>query len=294
MTTKTIDISSNSLTPILEKILVEKRKRYQTYMAMDYFLSTVTYFDFFSLDAFKIIKNAKYLAQLCKKKVTSDLLVIPFFDDSSEIVTIFQEFGIKIEAIEELVTTLQETKKENFLAKQKSSFLSFCKEIKNFFILERLTLNQNVEYSYEVNKIFEKAAENALMRFKTPVISPEILFVTMLEEKSSKASKIIRRFLNNDIQWYLLRYKLIKRIHYQESNIRSEIIKNQHYFAYLLKTQLSELEFNKLIETNDLKEGVSIFRNQLIAKILQANIFDEISKEIQISIQISKKRSYSS
>ena len=30
---------------------------------------------------------------------------------------------------------------------------------------------------------------------------------------------------------------------------KGEITKNQHFFAYLLKTQLSEIEFNKLIES---------------------------------------------
>ena len=260
---------------------------------MDYVLSPVTYFDFFSSDAFRIVKHAKYFAQLCNKQVTSDLLILPFFEYPSEVLTTFQEFGINNEAIEQFISSLQETKKENFFEQQKSSVVSIWKEIKNFFVLETLQLKQETEYSHEVNKIFEKAAENALTRFKTPVISPEILFVTILEEKTSKASKILRKFLNTDTEWYLLRYRLIKRIHYQESNIRGEVIKNQQYFAYLLKTQLSDIEFNKLIENERLQQGVSTFRNQLVAKILQTNIFEEISKEISTSIKIGSKRSYS-
>ena len=62
-----------------EKILIEKRKRHQTYLALDYFLSAVTYFDFFSLDTFNIVKNAKQLAQICNKTVTSEFLILPFF-----------------------------------------------------------------------------------------------------------------------------------------------------------------------------------------------------------------------
>lgn len=295
MTTKTIEttFSPDSFLPISDKILNEKRRRYQTYMAMDYILSPVTYFDFFSLDAFRIVKNAKYFAYLCNKQVTSDLLILPFFEYPSEVLTTFQEFGINSDEIEQLISTLQETKKENFFEQQKSSIRAAWKEIKNFFVLESLSLDQEIEYSHEVNKILEKAAENALTRFKTPVISPEILFVTMLEEKTSKASKIIRKFLNNDTEWYLLRYKLIKRIHYQESNIRSEVVKNQQYFAYLLKTQLSDLEFNKLIESDRLQEGVSKFRNRVVSKILETNIFEELSQEISTSIKIGSKRSYS-
>jgi hypothetical protein len=100
--------------------------------------------------------------------------------------------------------------------------------------------------------------------------------------------------LKKDVDWYLLRYKLIKRIHNQESNIRSEVVKNQHYFAYLMKIQLTDFEFNKLIETETLAQGVSLFRNTLISKILKVNIFDEISDEIYTSMKITNKRSYSS
>lgn len=295
MTTKTIETAflTDSFLSISDKILNEKRKRYQTYMAMDYLLSPITYFDFYSLDAFRIVMTAKYFAYLGNKQVTSDLLILPFFEYPSEVLTTFQEFGINSEEIEQLISTLQETKKEDFFERQKSSLKAIWTELQNFFVLQPLTLDQGIEYSHEVNKILEKAAENALTRFKTPVISPEILFVTMLEEKTSKASKIIRRFLNNDTEWYLLRYKLIKRIHYQESNIRGEVVKNQQYFAYLLKTELTDSEFNKLVASDRLQEGVSKFRNQVVSKILETNIFEEISEEISTSIKIGSKRSYS-
>jgi ATP-dependent Clp protease ATP-binding subunit ClpA len=278
---------------IAEKILIEKRRRHQTYMALDYFLSAVTYFDFFSSDAFKIVKNAKYLAQICEKSVTSELLLLPFFSYPSHVSAILKDFEITEAMIETVVASLQKTKKENFFQKQKNSIKQSLRNVKGFFVRETLALNQNVKYSHEVNKIFEKAAENALSRFKTPVISPEILFITIIEDKNSKASRIIKKFLKTDVEWYLLRYKLIKRIHNQESNIRSEVIKNQHYFAYLMKIQLTDFEFNKLIENEALAKGVSLFRNTLISKILKIDIFEEISEEIYTSMKITNKRSYS-
>ena len=278
---------------IAEKILIEKRRRHQTYMALDYFLSAVTYFDFFSSDAFKIVKNAKYLAQICEKSVTSELLLLPFFSYPSHVSAILKDFEITEAMIETVVASLQKTKKENFFQKQKNSIKQTLRNVKGFFVRETLALNQNVKYSHEVNKIFEKAAENALSRFKTPVISPEILFITIIEDKNSKASRIIKKFLKTDVEWYLLRYKLIKRIHNQESNIRSEVVKNQHYFAYLMKIQLTDFEFNKLIENEALAKGVSLFRNTLISKILKIDIFEEISEEIYTSMKITNKRSYS-
>jgi ATP-dependent Clp protease ATP-binding subunit ClpA len=293
-TTSDLNDSLEFQRPTSEKILIEKRRRNQAYMALDYLLSAITYFDFFSSDAFKIVKNAKYLAQICNKNVTSELLLLPFFSYPSDVSQILKDFGITQELIETSVYSFQEKKKETFFEKRKNSVNRVFKDIKGFFVRETLSLNQAIKYSHEVNKLFEKAAENALLRFKTPVISPEILFITLIEERNTKASKIIRRFLKNDVDWYLLRYKLIKRIHNQESNIRSEVVKNQHYFAYLMKIQLTDFEFNKLIETETLAQGVSLFRNTLISKILKVNIFDEISDEIYISMKITNKRSYSS
>ena len=278
---------------VSDKIINEKRRRHQTYMALDYFLSAITYFDFFSADAFKVVKNAKYLAQICNKNVTSELLLLPFFSYPSDVSKILGDFGITEEDIENIVASLQTKKKENFIQKQKNNLNQTLKNVKGFFIKETLALNQKVKYSHEVNKIFEKAAENALVRFKTPVISPEILFITIIEEKNTKAAKIIKKFLKDDVEWYLLRYKLIKRIHNQESNIRSEVIKNQHYFAYLMKIQLTDFEFNKLIENEALAKGVSLFRNTLVSNILKLNIFEEISTEIYTSMKITNKRSYS-
>ena len=95
-------------------------------------------------------------------------------------------------------------------------------------------------------------------------------------------------------EWHLLRYRLIKSLHRNESIIRSEVTKNQQYFAYLLKTELSELEFNKLIDTDSLVTGVQLFRNMLITQLTQVNIFNLVFDEVKKSIKITNKRKYSS
>jgi hypothetical protein len=281
-----------------EKIVLEKRRRHQAYMALDYLLSAVTYFDFFSLDAFKIAKSGKYTAQIYKKKdVPSELLLLTFFNCSPAISDILEASGITEKIVIKMIDVIYGKKKETYLDKKKMYLRKVWVDFKAFWVRETLAFDQSIKFSHEVNLLFEKAAENALTRFKTPVITPEILFITMVEQKNSKASKIIKKLLKDDadeIKWYVLRYKLIKRIHYQESNLRSEVTKNQHYFAYLLKVQLPEAEFNKLIDTETLQEGVSLFRNNLISKILEVDIYDEIAKEINTSIKLtSKRRSYS-
>ena len=88
--------------------------------------------------------------------------------------------------------------------------------------------------------------------------------------------------------------KLIKRIHYQETDIRTNIRKNDHYFVYLLKLNLGEYEFNRLIETQSLNLGVSVFRNRLISQLLKVDLFNQLETEIHKSIKVSNKRNYSS
>ena len=221
-------------------------------------------------------------------------MLLTFFSYPSDVAEFLKDFGITQNLVENIVYSFQEKKKETFFEKQKNSAKIVFQDIKGFFVKETLSLNQNVKFTHELNKLFEKAAENALLRFKTPVISPEILFITLIEEKNTKASKIIRRLLRDDLNWYVLRFKLIKRIHNQESNIRSEVIKNQRYFAYLMKIKLTDSEFNKLIETETLPQAVSLFRNTLISTILKVDIFEELSYETYTSMKLTNKRRYSS
>ena len=77
------------------QIAIEKRKRNQAYLALDYILSRVTYFDFFSSDAFKISTYSKHFAQIFQKKnVTSELLLLPFFYCESNISSFFSELNL--------------------------------------------------------------------------------------------------------------------------------------------------------------------------------------------------------
>lgn len=271
-----------------EELLLEKRKRSQAYLSLDYFLSYITYFDFFSTDAFQIAIHSKCLTQSCKTKaVTSDLLLIPFSEGNSEIATILKEANV----------TKNNLKSYIFFDAKTNLFLKFKKYVDSHFfgLFSHAEFDSSINFSHEVNLLFEKAAENALTRFKTPVITPEILFVTLMEEKQSRAGKIINKILNNSLDWHLLRYKLIKRIHSHEMNIRCEVEKNQQYFAYLLKTQLTEKQFDRLIDNKEIFSlGVLYFRNKLILQILQENFSEHVQKEISKSMRITNNRKYSS
>lgn len=287
-------MNSLDLTTInqIEKITLEKRKRNQLYITMDYILSAVSLFDFFSMDSFKIIKDSNYLKEVTNEKsINSDLLLFSFLNQNLKIANILNEYGISLDSLIPYIAPLK-----NIPVKKSSSTLSTLidrlKTLTKKSIL--VDIKESLNYSLEVQRIFEKATENALIRFKTPVVSSEILFITLMEEKNSKASKILSSLLDNDTEWFILRYRLLKELHSQESVIKGEVEKNQHYFAYLLKTSISEKDYDKLIKKESLSSAVSIFRNFVIKDLLEINLFDILSQEIFTSIKIQNKRKYSS
>jgi hypothetical protein len=267
-----------------KRITLEKRKRHQAYTKIDYLLGVLTYFDFFSRDTFQIIKNSIFLSQILDQNlINSESVLLACLDEKLELSKVLKEYDLsQSELLEKLFVSNSEISNKKFpkMFKNKSSFASTSQQ-------------KEIMYSSELNQLFEKTVENGLNRFKTPVVTPTLLFITLMEEKNSKAGKIIKKSLKSDANWYLLRYRLIKDLHSQEVLIRGEISKNQHYFAYLMKTRFSEFDFNKLIKNDLLITAVSFFRNSLVKEVLKQNIFSMLSNEISTSIKTVNKRKYS-
>lgn len=296
-----------------EEIAAEKRRRYQAYKSLEYQLSNFTFFDFFSADAFDIIKNSKFLSQIYKQKqVTSELLFLPFFDSKFEISTILEEFGFNENFIQNFCFNLEEISEQKSQVKNKLTFLlqQNSKNINktNFQFVNVLaevqkkfgftnqveeSSQKEIQFSYEANQLFEKSADNAMVRFKTPIISPEILFISLMEEKNFLIGKLIKKELLDETNWYLLRYKLLKKLYNQEVIIKSEIKKSHQFFAYLLKTQISEANFQKLIEKKALEKAVSLFRNYVIKDVLKSNFLENFDVETHASIMTGATRYYS-
>ena len=269
---------------IIEKIKEEKRRRNQAYHSLDYFLKHISYFDFFSKDAFAIVKRAMGLGLLFDKTIIeSEILLLPFFHPKNRVNQLLKKFEITEQLIDQIVSNENATYEKYSLLKDLFYGPNYDDE----------KYEKEREFSYEVKLIFKKAAENSLSRFKTPIISSEILFLTLMEDKSSKAAQIIKRMIKNETNWYLIRYELIKKIHSEESIIKNEISINQHYFAYLLKRELTDFQLDRVIENESFQPTVSLFRNTLISNVLRQNIFDQLSKDVKKSIKIRKSRRYS-
>ena len=144
-----------------------------------------------------------------------------------------------------------------------------------------------------MKKILDKAIENAY-RFKTPVITPEILFLTLLEEKETSGGQLLKLLLGNDLNWNLVRYEILKKLHNQETQVQGSIFKNTRYYAYLLKIEMIDEQFEKLIEKDDFSYIVSAYRDLVVSKVLDCDLFETLEKEIKYSISVNNKnRSYS-
>jgi hypothetical protein len=314
---KTILAEANNSSTLLnfsDKILIERRKRYQTYIALDYYLSAITYFDYYSRDSIQRILEAKYIAQLAERHVRSEYLVIPFcFDESSSIFIFLEELGVTKKDIDIVLEGFFEKKKQlpqNLFERFLSLFGSSNEykpidyvnlDMPNEYlpgiipsVKNTMTQDFRINFSFESQKLFEKAIKNALEYFRSPVVSPEILFFTLLEDKKTGSSKLIRKLLKNDeTKLLILRYKLIRRIYSQEAKIKNEIKPNYHFFAYLLKIHIGDFEFDELVEDNQLEYGILNFRKVLLKSILNSNIYDDLEDEVILSIKNHKKRFYS-
>lgn len=268
-------------------ITAEKRKRSQKYSVLNYCAEFITYFDFLSLDAFNIIKNSKYLAQSSSSNViTNSHVLLSFLEKNNEFHLILEEFGITRTDVIRALTS------------QQSSYFSFIEQallkLKLFFLKKNAHNLNSLTFSEETSILLEKAAENALLYFKTPVITSEILFLTLVEQENTSISEYLKKTSSKKVLWYSFRYKLLKRVHLIESYIRNHIPKNQQYFAYLLQTQLPESHFDRLINNDIVGLGVLFFRTKLFSKTHKFSVSSILEKEIYNSIKFCDHRKYSS
>lgn len=272
-----------------DKINREIRKRHYTYTLLDYILSNSTYFDFFSLDTFQVLMHTKYVGSIClstEKVIGSEFFLFSFLTLDLPIKKFLEDHNISSKEMGLLISSVNQLNSKALIDKKDFYFRKIFKDF-------QLSKIQPLKYAHEVNLLLEKTAENALLRFKTPVITPEIFLITLMEEKNNKSGKLLKKLLKTESNWYLLRYKLIKRIHLQESEIKSKVKKNEHYFTYLLKICLSELEFNTLIEQNSLATGSSFFRNQVVYELLSLDFLKMLYHEIHNSLANTAIRKYS-
>lgn len=285
-----------------EKTVEEIRRRNQAYVALDYMLSNLSYYDFFVEDAIRIVKSSHYISKECEAEfISSEFLLLGYLSViDKNLLDILKKYNLTKKGVGSFITKSNSIIKQSFFVKNKIIFqeklLNLVEVIfgSGEILTEKEKNNsiENLNCSNEVETLFEKAAENAIMRFKTPVINPDILFITMMEEKNTKSYKIIKNFVSNEMDWYLLRFELLKRLHRKESLLRSDVKINHRYFAYLLNIQYLDVELDKIFKNNLLSENVLLFRNRLVKNTLSQNIFHYLANDIHESIEMTTNRVY--
>lgn len=253
-----------------EKLFLEKRRRHQCYTTCDYFFSNLTYFDFFSINAYEILVKAKRIAQLYhSKEVTSDFLLLSFL--------------------------LSKKQLPPLLIKLKKDIFNFFSD--PTFFRENEPKNSpkfvDIKFSSTVNFLLEKAAENSITRFKTPIITFEILLITLLEEKNTRATNLLKKVIKKEIELYLIRYHLLKTLHKEQVYFRRNVPKNEQYFGLLLQLQLSSIELETVFFSKNIKENLANFRTKVVREVLSQNFPKVLFKEINESIISTNQRNYS-
>lgn len=261
------------MTLTLTNILKEKRKRFQVYTTLDFLISMITPFDFFSKETFEIFMYTLHLYTLLKPKKFSYLL---FF------ISCFEKGKISKELLNNNNITL-----ENLLKKLETHDVLIKTQTENkdlmlFNILSFLELKQ-------IKVFLNKLVENTQNRFKTPLISEEIFLITLLE--LTKGEDATPFFLQNTskIDYLNIRYKLLKKLHNIETVLKIKIPQNFLFFSYLTQMQFSWFESNNLLFTDDQKAGVLFFRNRLILECLNSNILTDLKKQIYQTISTKRK-----
>lgn len=309
----------NERTEYQQKIGSESRKRVQAYSVVDFFMSTISYFDFFSTDMFELVQQAKVLAfELEDDFVSLDhflyLLVSPKKVEPLELTNILNSYGINIKTVRSAFQTYIEEKnisstqhssfeKMSFFTKKMCSstyyqFLEFISAstfsdyfLENLFDFHNEIDDNEIEFSKSIWQVFEKSAQNAGYRFKTAVITPEIFFITLMEEKRKKIGKVISSFVPDEIDWLVLRFKLIKRVYYHESLIRQKVNRKYLPFTYLYKRTIPEISFDQFLTKDDrrLEEIVVTFRNNLISDLIVDDFNDYLQTDIEYTIRSIRK-----
>jgi hypothetical protein len=208
-----------------------------------------------------------------------------FFNSNSELLKFLTKFNISVTSLEKVISYAYGLEENS---KNSKSILKFFQSFSN----DNQSQPQILDFNYEVITILEKSIENSF-RFKTPIINSEILFLTLLEDKNLSTSPLLKTFLKTDLDWNLLRYEILKKLHNQETKIQGNLEKSLRYFAYLLKTELDDNQFEKLLEKDNFSSIILTYRDLVISKVLKIDIFNQLEKDIKLSIKINNKRNYS-
>lgn len=282
--------------------LIEKRKRNQIYVAMDYDFFSTTIGQFVSKDVLKILQCGKFVSYLLGKQiVTSEMLLYGFFDKKNTSLSAFKIGKItKEKIIQKLSEKLNPTSDLDIKIKQfffypYHIYLKYLQNpIQKYFkendiisteFDEEIISSTEIRFDSEIYDVLRFAGKIAKERFNTPIITQEILFIALLESVNSTAGKLLLKLIPTKESWLLLRYKFIQITKKIERIIDTFLPPGLLYYDFVLRTNMLRNDFDKLL----LDPVFHLFfilkyRKKLLDRLLEIDFLEKIKKQTYYSL----------
>ena len=283
---------------------IEKRKQIQIYTLFTFLSSSLSYFDFSS---FELMENFQEFTILKPKNTISS-----FNDILLGICLFTQKNNYFIN--KSLKNFLIDSSK---LAYKKKGVLSLFEKIyftKNYKECKKILAN-------EIKDFYEEAVKKSLVKYKTPVITSEIFFLTSISQNPIFFKNFLKFFIKNQKQWFLLKYKLVRHIYFENYFLNNSINKNLLNYTYLLdkysfikktkKIGKNQIESNffeqifkimkkffrskkKLTIIKKDNESILKLRSLLFSSLLKSNFQKILEDDILLNVKDFSKRKYKS
>jgi len=263
----------------------EIRRRLHFYTNLELLASRITIFDVMNKETFSILLHAKRIAKRYNfEEVNEEILLLAFLSGKKEINKLFKKSELNKNAIYQEFLTTYKLPTRNIFQKIGNFILE------KIFLEKQPLLDKKFNFSTGCLDLFFKAAENTLERFKTFVITPEILFITLMEKKIP----LLLKGLDNKKKWYILRYILLRRINTEEILVQSKVKSNQFLYIYLLKSKLRQRTYNLYIGGKRRRVLYLPFRALLSPTVLKWDRLKFLEAQTRRSIRINSILRYSS
>lgn len=265
----------------------EQRKSIQIYSILSYFSKFISFYDFYSQECYESFLYSIYLLWISENKLLSpEFLLLGFLKEAQSLKQILIEYGLTFEKVQN--DLFNNTKNRN-------GTHIFFKNYENFFNLKKKSITKNSTF-YTLSEssciLLNKVIENAFLRFKTPIVTPELFFLTLLESTENPMSLLIKKNLGNDVNFFTLKYKLTKLLYDKELSIKTVVPKSFRFYAYLLKTNLNFLELENIYLSNFKVAQLFFLRYHIFNEILKSNFEVLFIKDIYNLIKFSNNRKY--
>jgi hypothetical protein len=273
----------------IEAIKLEKRRRIQTYLLLNRQISTTLPATFFTFDIMQLF--AKYFRLKTDSLITQNTLFLLFLTFQKEVKNLIIEFLKEPLIIRQFYLTC----KSNFFVKKiTKSYLklkNFSYQIVNQFLQRYPHSNNSLHFTDNSLLCFKKLAQTGFEKYHTPLISPEIFFLTIVDNLACQKNLYLLNNFSTPFTLSLVRYQLLKSIYLHESMIRNKIPKSLHIFMYLLHLELPKKHIQTLFKTDAINRIILIFRNKMLLQLLLLNVYKNYKQENNIiSINMKERK----